>query len=170
MKRQWFVIAAIVILVIVALYQQSSVKREELPKTGYRAPQLSLLALDGQSYSLQSLNGKPVVLNFWASWCGPCQTEAPELVRLYDKYKGEIEIYAINVTASDSKQDAKAFADKYGFTFPILLDEKAEIAKTYGIHPIPTTFFVNGDGIIVDQVTGLIDPVSLENKFKQLLP
>lgn len=170
MKKQWLVLAAIIVLAIVALFQTSPANREELPKKGYRAPQFALPALDGQTYTLKKLDGKPVVLNFWASWCGPCRIEAPELVRLYEKYRGKIEIYAINVTASDSVEGARAFADEYGFSFPVLLDDKGEVSQKYGIQPIPTTFFVGGDGVIVDQVIGLVDPQSMEAKFKKLLP
>lgn len=170
LRKPWLLLAAILVLAVMAFYQSSPANREELPKTGYRAPQFSLQGLNGQTYSLKNLNGKPVVLNFWASWCGPCRTEAPELVRLYEKYKGKIEIYAINVTSSDSVEGARAFAKEYGFMFPVLLDEKGAVSQQYGILPIPTTFFVDGDGVIVEQVTGLVDPKSMEAKFKQLLP
>lgn len=170
MRRQWFALLTIVILAAFTVYKASSSSgREELPQIGYKAPRLTLQALDGKTYSLDQLGGKPVILNFWASWCGPCRAEAPELVRLYEQFKGKIEIYAINVTASDTIEDAKAFADEFGFTFPVLLDEQAEVARRYGIRPIPTTFFVNADGIIMGQVIGLVDSQSLEEKFKQLL-
>ncbi len=141
MRKQWIVIAVIVLLAGIAAYQSSSDNREELPRAGYQAPQFSLPGLDGNDYSLAKLTNKPVVLNFWASWCGPCRLEAPELARLYEKYKDQIEIYAINVTSGDKVADARAFAEEYSFSFPVLLDEKGEIAKKYGIRPIPTTFF-----------------------------
>ncbi|ETT40477.1 MULTISPECIES: TlpA family protein disulfide reductase [Paenibacillus] len=170
MKKQWWILSTIIVLAIIAIIQSTSVRTEELPKTGYQAPNFSLQALDGQTYSLQSLNGKPVVINFWASWCGPCKIEAPELVRLYDKYKARIEIYAVNVTASDSIEGAKAFAQDFGFQFPVLIDEKGEVAQKYAIRPIPTTLFVNSEGIIIEQVIGLVDPQTMESKFRRLLP
>ncbi len=170
MKKQWWILSTIIVLAIIAIIQSTTASTEELPKTGYQAPNFSLKALDGQTYSLQSLNGKPVVINFWASWCGPCKIEAPELVRLYDKYKARIEIYAVNVTASDSIEGAKAFAQDYVFQFPVLIDEKGEVAQKYAIRPIPTTLFVNSEGIIIEQVIGLVDPQTMESKFRRLLP
>lgn len=169
MRKQWLILAAILFLGLLALYQTSAANKEELPKVGYKAPFISLQGLDGKTYSFESLNGKPVIINFWASWCAPCRIEAPELVELYAKYKDQLEIYAVNVTASDSIEGAQAFSQEYGFTFPVLLDEKADVARKYQIKPIPTTYFVNSEGIIVDKLIGLADPQTLENKFKQLI-
>lgn len=182
MKKGLLALGAIAVFALIVVYQLRSIEptrpsvaaagsatEVEMPKIGYSAPQFSLSGLDGETYSLQSLNGKPVLLNFWASWCGPCRTEAPELVSLYETYKGKIEIYAINVTASDSVEGAKAFVEEFGFEFPVLLDETAETAKKYGIRPIPTTFFVNGEGMIVDKVIGPLDQKSMEGKFAKLL-
>lgn len=170
MKKQWIVLAAIVVLTVVAVYQSPSPNnKEELPKVGYRAPQISLIGLDGKAYSFDDLNGKPVVINFWASWCGPCRIEAPDLVRLYEKYSEQIEIYAVNVTVGDSIDGAKAFAKEYGFDFPVLLDPEGTVSGQYQIRPIPTTFFVNGKGVIVDQVIGVVDSRDLESKFKRLI-
>ena len=91
------------------------------------------------------------------------------MVELYEKYNTQLEIYAVNMTADDSVGDAKAFAKEFGFAFPVLLDEKGEVANRYQVQSIPTTFFVNREGIIVDKVLGLVDPQTLENKFKKLI-
>ncbi len=188
MRRQAFVLILAVILAGIAVYQNRSVNMfdqkadtqtgnspvsqtiEELPQVGFQAPSFTLKALDGKSYSLPSSTGKPVIVNFWASWCGPCRLEAPELVKLYDKYKGKLEIYAVNMTTQDTVADAKAFADAFGFTFPVLLDDdkKNNVSKRYRVQAIPTTFFVDKNGFIVDKITGIADPKTLENKFKSL--
>lgn len=144
-------------------------QKEELPRIGFKAPGFKLKALDEKEYSLETLEGKPVVINFWASWCGPCRLEAPELVKLYEKYKNQLEIYAINLTFNDSIEGAKAFSDEYDFTFPVLLDTDGLVGKRYQVQAIPTTFFVNEKGIVVDQVTGLAQPDDLEGKFLKLL-
>lgn len=188
MRRQAFVLILAVILAGIAVYQNRSVNMfdqktdtqtgnspvsqpiEELPKVGFKAPSFTLKALDGKSYSLPSSTGKPVIINFWASWCGPCRLEAPELVKLYDKYKRKLEIYAVNMTTQDTAEDAKAFADAFGFTFPVLLDDdkKTTVSKRYRVQAIPTTFFVDKNGFIVDKITGIADPQTLESKFKSL--
>ncbi len=168
-RWQWLLLIAIIGLAGLAIYQTSETRNETLPKIGFKAPPFSLPSLEGQSYSLETLNGKPVVINFWASWCGPCKMEAPELERLYAKYRGQLEIYAVNATASDSAKDAAAFAERYQFTFPVLLDEKGELVKKYRVGSFPTTFFVNRDGTIADLVIGPMDSQAADDKWKRLL-
>jgi cytochrome c biogenesis protein CcmG/thiol:disulfide interchange protein DsbE len=149
--------------------QQESVDRyKESSKIGYKAPAFELIGLNEQMYSLESLHGKPVVINFWASWCDPCKEEAPELVRLYDAYKDDLEIYAVNLTKNDRVEDVAEFVKTYKFKFPVLLDSKGEVAKKYKVIAIPTTFFVNRDGVIVDQIIGIADKKVLEKKFEML--
>jgi thiol-disulfide isomerase/thioredoxin len=188
MRKQVMVLILTAILAGIAVYQNrsgnmsdrnagtpaggvaASQQVEELPKVGFKAPPFTLKALDGGTYSIPHSTGKPVIVNFWASWCGPCRLEAPELVKLYDKYKGKLEIYAVNMTTQDTAEDAKAFADAFGFKFPVLLDddEKNPVSNRYRVQAIPTTFFVDKNGRIADKVTGLADPQTLESKFKRL--
>lgn len=141
---------------------------ETAPRIGFKAPRFDLDAMDGRKYSLAGLKGKPVVINFWASWCGPCRLEAPELVKLYSQYKDSIEVYAVNLTNSDSVEEAGAFAKEFGFQFPVLFDKDGKTALDYSVQAIPTTFFVNQEGIIVDQIIGIASPDTLAAKFKSL--
>jgi cytochrome c biogenesis protein CcmG/thiol:disulfide interchange protein DsbE len=134
--------------------QQTASKVEELPKVNFKAPTFSLKGLDGKTHSLEEMKGTPIVINFWASWCTPCKIEAPELVKLYDKYKGRVEIYAVNLTDNDTLKNVKAFAEHYKFDFPVLLDEEGEVSSKYRVAAIPTTYFIDKDGIIVDQLVG----------------
>jgi cytochrome c biogenesis protein CcmG, thiol:disulfide interchange protein DsbE len=149
--------------------QGSAPSADEAASVGAHAPSFELTALDNKSYSLKSLQGKPVVLNFWASWCGPCKLEAPELVRIYEKYQEKVNVYAIDLTKNDSIPDAQAFAQKNKYTFPVLLDKEGAVADKYQVQAIPTSYFVNKDGVIVDKVLGLVDPKTLDEKFKKLL-
>lgn len=177
MKRQWIALAAVLIIAGVLLYQNSTAQtakqaqREELPKTGFKAPSFSLSSLDGKNYAIPAGDGKPMVINFWASWCGPCKLEAPDFVRLYDKYKGQLEIYAVNLTLQDTVPNARAFVDTFGFAFPVLLDqdEQKSVGTLYQVQAIPTTYFVSKEGIIIDKAMGVTDPQTLENKFRSLL-
>lgn len=134
---------------------------------GNRAPDFTLQGLDGATYTLKNV-GKPVMINFWASWCGPCKIEAPEMTKLYEKYNGQVEIYAVNATSQDSPANAKEFADEFGFKFPVLLDEKGEVLDKYQIMGFPTSYFVDQNGIIIDKVLGLVPPDKLEAMFAKL--
>lgn len=144
-------------------------EKEVLPQVGFKAPGIILKGLDGKLQSLNDAKGKPYIINFWASWCGPCEMEAPDLVHMYDKYKKDVEIFAVNATVSDPVQEASAFANRYGFEFPVLLDMDGVAGLDYKVFSLPTTFFVNKDGIIVDHVRGVLPPDQLEKKFKKLI-
>lgn len=148
---------------------ESSFSSEERPQVGFKAPGFSLEALNSNElYGLEDL-GKPIVINFWASWCGPCREEAPDLVSLYEEYKDEIEIYAVNMTSTDSLKEVKQFVDHYDFTFPVLLDHEGEVSKAYQVIGIPTTFFIDEDGNIVHKIAGFATYHDLEAGISRLV-
>jgi thiol-disulfide isomerase/thioredoxin len=140
----------------------------EKPEVGFKAPTFTLKGLDGKTYTLNETK-KPIVLNFWASWCGPCRTEAPELVRLNNKYKDKIQFYAVNITSQDNMNDIKSFVKEFNFTLPVLLDEKGEVSNRYLIQAIPTTFFINDKGVIIDKVMGITTPADFESKINKAI-
>ncbi|MCU5404230.1 TlpA family protein disulfide reductase [Bacillus cereus] len=144
-------------------------EKETLPEVGFKVPDIELKGFDGEAHSLNDAKGKPYVINFWASWCKPCEIEAPDLVHLYEKYKGEIEIFAVNAADSDTVSKATAFANRFGFKFPVLLDVNGETRMDYKVALMPTSFFVDRNGVIVDKVRGVLPSDQLENKFKKLI-
>lgn len=159
---------AVIALTIYFNMSDPSFSADERPAVGYKAPGFSLKALNSnETYTLEGLN-KPVVINFWASWCGPCHEEAPDLVSLYEKYKGEIEIYAVNMTSTDSLKEIQRFVDQYGFTFPILLDQEDVVGRAYQVIGIPTTFFVDENGYILHKIPGFATYHELEVGFRRL--
>jgi len=141
---------------------------EAAPQVNFKLPSFSLNGLDSKNYSTDNLK-KPLVINFWASWCGPCKIEAPELVSLNKKYHNQVEIYAINLTSSDSESGARAFANDFGFNFPVLLDKDGQVANLYNVAAIPTTYFVSSEGIIVDRIIGFGGKETLKSKFEKLV-
>ncbi|NEW04868.1 TlpA family protein disulfide reductase [Paenibacillus sp. SYP-B3998] len=136
---------------------------------GLKAPDFTLEGLDSQTYRLASFRGKPTIVNFWASWCGPCVDEAPSFAKLHEAYGSQVNIVAINLTTLDSLENVQAFVQRYHFRFPILLDTAGDTAAKYRIQPIPSTFFLDKNGVIVDGMLGALDAQTLKQKTDELL-
>ena len=116
---------------------------------GKLAPDFELETLDGEQFKLSDLQGKKVILNFWATWCPPCREEMPGMQQYYEENQDEVVVVAVNLTDKDtSEQAARNFIDEYGFTYPIPLDRDGDIAKEYGVIVVPTTYFIGTDGIV----------------------
>lgn len=115
--------------------------------TGDPAPDFTVETADGAKVKLSDLKGKPVVLNFWASWCGPCRKEMPDLETVYQTYKDQgVQVVGVNV--GDSKVAVANFTSQVKTTFPVWLDTKEEAQQAYKILPIPATFFIDRNGTI----------------------
>jgi len=125
--------------------------------TGYQigntAPDFQLTDLAGRNVTLSSLRGKPVVLNFWATWCGPCKAEMPFLQQVYNERKGT-DIIILTIDLGESLSKVQGFLTDNKLTLPVLLDTTQTTAKQYGISAIPTTFFIDGNGIIQNRRIG----------------
>jgi peroxiredoxin len=125
------------------------------PQQGFLAPDFSLETLDGQSVTLSDLRGQVVLVNFWATWCPPCRAEMPAFERAYQDYADQgFTIVAVNATQQDSLPDITAFVDEFGLSFPIALDNDGTIYRLYQIRSLPTSFFVDRDGVISEVVIG----------------
>lgn len=126
-----------------------------LPRQGFAAPDFSLPAADGVLYNLQDLRGRPVIINLWASWCPPCREEMPALEQVFQDYQAQgLLVLAVNATNQDDIQSALDFAEAAGVTFPILLDGSGEVSRLYLLRALPTTFFVDRQGVIREMVVG----------------
>lgn len=125
------------------------------PKEGFLAPEFDLETIDGQSVRLSDLRGNPVLINLWASWCPPCRAEMPAMERVYQEYRHRgFTILAVNVTNQDSIAAAAAFTQAYGLTYPILLDVEGAVSRQYQLRSLPTSFFVDSQGIIREVIIG----------------
>jgi len=130
------------------------------PRPDFPAPPFSLLSLEGQEVQLADFKGRAVVVNFWASWCPPCRAEMPAFQKIYGEYESKgLVILAVN--SQESHTNAFDFAQSYTLTFPILLDEDGEISNRYRAASLPTTFFINKDGLIREVIYG--GPISEAN-------
>ncbi|MEH6890209.1 TlpA disulfide reductase family protein [Bacillus sp. JJ864] len=138
---------------------------------GKVAPDFELSKLDGTKVKLSDLKGKKVIVNFWATWCGPCQREMPDMQEFYSKYQKDVEILAVNYTASegtDGKEKVRKFAEEKGVTFPILLDTDIKVTTTYKVLTIPTSYFVDTKGVIQDKFIGPMTVQEMEKRVADL--
>jgi len=137
---------------------------------GGPAPNFKLPNLEGKTVSLSDLRGKPVMLNFWTTWCPPCQAEMPHIQQVYEAWSDKgLVVLAINLGESSAK--VKEFVQSYGLSFPVLLDTKQGTAQKYNIGGIPTTFFIDKNGIIQVKITGAFpDKAAIENKLGKIIP
>jgi len=121
----------------------------EVPEIGKPAPSFRLTDIDGQPVSLSDLRGKPVLINFWATWCYACGVEMPYIQEVYNEWSEHgLVVLAINIGESPSQVDR--FILEHNLSFPVLLNPEGNVAKKYNIRAIPTTYFIDGDGIIKD--------------------
>ena len=138
---------------------------------GKVAPDFELSKLDGTKVKLSDLKGKKVIVNFWATWCGPCQREMPDMQEFYNKYQKDVEILAVNYTASEGsegKEKVRKFAEEKGVTFPILLDTDIKVTTTYKVIMIPTSYFVDTNGVIQDKFIGPMTVQEMEKRVANL--
>lgn len=126
-------------------------------------PDFLVYDADGNEVRLSDFFGKPIVLNFWASWCGPCKMEMPDFDKAYQQLQGEVEFLMVNVTGGrETKEKAMAFIEENGFTFPVYYDLDMTASSTYGTYSLPTTFFIDSEGYGVAAAKGAINAETLQ--------
>ncbi|WP_163102198.1 redoxin domain-containing protein [Peribacillus alkalitolerans] len=168
MMKKIIASVALVLLVTVAMVQAMEQKKEDNApglKIGKDAPDFELQTLDGQKVSLSDLKGKKVMLNFWATWCPPCKAEMPEMEEFQQQLSKDEVILAVNI---DPQNDVEGFIDSMGVTFPIALDEDGEVNKMYKILTIPTTYFIDSDGVIQGKFIGAMSLKDMEEHMGEL--
>jgi cytochrome c biogenesis protein CcmG, thiol:disulfide interchange protein DsbE len=142
------------------------------PREGFLAPDFSLQNQQGETIQLSDLRGQAVLVNMWASWCGPCKAEMPAMQEVYEEYSDRgFTILAVNTTFQDDRDGALSFARGLGLTFPILFDLDGAVSQKYQVRAMPTSFFVDQEGIIRRVVFG--GPMSealLRTEIERLLP
>ena len=135
------------------------------------APDFTLERLDaagaGKQLSFSELKGKAVVVNFWASWCGPCKDEAPFLQKASEQYKNQ-GLVVIGVDATDFRKDARKFLERFGVTYPVVYDGKGSTLGKWGVGGFPETFFVDRSGKLVgERIAGPVDSESNSEAFER---
>ena len=156
-KGYLLLLPAVVFLIVIGT---ATFKASNAPQPGERVPNFTAQTLvDEGNLALADLRGKPVVVNFWASWCGPCKHEAPLLREAHERYGDRIEFLGVDIR--DARSDALEFVQEYDLDYLHVRDEDMRIYASYGLTGQPETFFIDQDGVLVEHVAGPIDEEGL---------
>jgi thiol-disulfide isomerase/thioredoxin len=170
-RRSFFLFAAASLVFCLTTSLQAQEDRQPVirfVRNPEPAPEFKLTALDGQPVSIAAFKGKVVLVNFWATWCGPCRAETPDLVKLQTKYKDRLQIIGLAVDV-DSTEDVKQFAESFGINYPIAVSTDKTRIQYGGVAALPTSFVIDPEGRIVQKHEGLRNPVLYETEIRSLL-
>lgn len=142
---------------------------EEAPRVGALAPGFQLIDVRvNQTLKLEALRGKPVFINFWGTWCPPCRAEMPEMQKVYDKYKGQIEMIGISMGPRDDPGGVKSFVDQGNYTWTFIHDPDFEVATRYQAFSIPISYFIDKRGVISSVHIGAMNSRQMETYLEQI--
>ncbi len=127
--------------------------------------------MGGNAVKLSDFAGKPMIVNFWATWCGPCKSEMPHFQKMYEEYGDQIEFIMVNATdgARDTVEAVKKYISANGYTFPVYCDTEYDAIMTYGVYAFPSTLMINADGTLYRGVVGAITEDQLQDYINVLL-
>ncbi|SEM67021.1 Peroxiredoxin [Paenisporosarcina quisquiliarum] len=163
------ILALMVVAIVFTIYTNLTKERTALIQVGDDAPDFALVDMNGEKHQLSDYKGKGVFLNFWGTWCKPCEREFPLMDKQYQVYKDQgLEILAVNIGESDFA--VQKFIDRKGLTFPVLIDDKKSVMETYKINPLPTTLLINPNGKIEKVITGEMNEEMIKDYMEQIIP
>jgi peroxiredoxin len=147
--------------------QGSDAGLQVAPVRGALAPDFTLVNLEGENVSLSDFLGQPVLINLWATWCGPCRIEMPTIQSRFEEYRDEgFVVLAVNF--DEQRADVQSFRDEFGLAFQMLLDPGAEVQRLYRTRSYPTSFFVDRNGVIQAQHIGVMTEGNLDSNLAQI--
>src|SRR5690606_12601177 len=137
------------------------------PVVGFRAPDFEAHTVEGDVLRLSDFRGRPVMLNFWATWCEPCRVEMPEIQRAHEHYGERVAMIGVNVREPGDL--VRTFVEAHGYTWRFVLDPQSVVAERYRLRPIPTSFFIDGSGVIRHIEYGIMTEAAIRAVFDRLL-
>ncbi|WP_338470136.1 thiol-disulfide oxidoreductase ResA [Niallia sp. XMNu-256] len=174
MKKQRFWMRTIILGVLVLAVGYSlyaNLTKDEVHKVeiGKKAPDFALVDLNGEKHQLSDYEGQGVFLNFWATWCKPCEKEFPYINNQYKHFKDKgVQVIAVDV--GETEFAVRQFVDRHELTFPVVIDKKEEVMTTYGVNPLPITFLIDKNGTVVKSHLGELTEEMVHNYMKQIQP
>ena len=173
-KRNRAIMRSIILSLLVAaigytIYNSVTAENIEVLKVGDKAPDFTLQDMDGTSHKLSDYEGEGVFLNFWGTWCAPCVKEMPAMDRQYQEFEEQgVQVLAVNIAQSDF--EVQSFVDRFGLSFPVVIDKSRSVMNAYNIRPLPTTILVNPEGEIERIVTGEMTEEDIQGFMEDIRP
>lgn len=138
------------------------------PDPGHPAPDFAIHLPDGSTARLSDYRGRPVILNFWATWCPPCRLEMPDLVNAYETHKDE-GLVVLAIDDAEAHDLVSAFVEEFGMTMPVVVDPQGDVMRAYKTNSLPSSFFIDRDGMVRVRWLGLLTPDVLEQNLRSIL-
>lgn len=178
MRKHWKLISTVTLAVIVVAFfallafglanKSPATGRSGVTRIGKPAPQFSMTLLDGGEFHLEEHTGRPIVMNFWASWCPPCRDESPGFERVWQKYRDSGVLF-VGVDIQDTQEEAARYVEEFGLTFPNGRDPDGKITVDYGVIGLPVTFFISAGGVVEGRWVGAVPEHKLEDWTRSLI-
>ena len=163
------ILAILVVAIGYTIFTSATKDEVKVLKVGTAAPDFELVDLNGETHRLSDYEGQGVVLNFWGTWCEPCEREFPAMTRLYEDYKNQgVQVLAINFAQSDF--EVKKYVNNMGMTFPVAIDKTKSVFTAYNINPLPTSILVNTEGKVEKIITGEMTEAQIKSHLESIKP
>lgn len=163
------ILSVLVVAIVFTIYSNLTKEKTAVLQVGDNAPDFALIDMNGEKHQLSDYKGQGVFLNFWGTWCKPCEREFPLMDKHYQDYKDQgLQILAVNI--GESNFAVQKYVDRKGLTFPVLIDGNKSVMETYNINPLPTTMLVNPEGKIEKIITGEMSDEAIKSHMEQIMP